>query len=386
MGVVVIVCIKSSEIISGKNMGGTTWTCKEARDEFAERTKERGDERAAVAEAIEVLGSDESREVFRRAEGGSFVEVERTTTRRLHEESADGLARVLAQGVELERFLKSVRDNHLAGTEDSSKLAKSSSRSSSFLSAKANLARTLGGKQLPAAFQTAGQKVLDRVVAKIHGLVSDLKIAQAGEVVEKDRCIKAIHTGETELDKTKHRVEKIGAKIELLQQALEKADAQLEEFQKEVEELNKELKTAGEDYGVEREAMLMQIADQFAVQQVIGKAVQALNVFYASHGGEGVVVGQDTNGAVIRAPTIPEAPVMMAGAGDVVESAGEGGESATVANAAELEAMIPEVEAENGSSAFTLNSPNTFLQEKVGSCLWLQNVDRVILHTAYRSC
>jgi hypothetical protein len=234
-------------------------TCKMLDHEYEVRTKTRAEEITAVSEAIQILSGDDARDTFTRT--FSFVQTSVVT----EDTKAKQASRVL------------------------------------FAAAK----RT-GSPALSAlATQAAAATQLDaftKVKAAIDGMVAELKQQKKDEIALRDSCLKEIKDNEHATEDMARQISDLEAKIADLTENIQGLTDSINTLKSEVAEMNTQVLHAGQDREVENKDFQLTVADQRATQELVSKALDSLNKFYAK---------KDAGAALVQAKVTQEPPAQF---------------------------------------------------------------------------
>merc|ERR1719298_293141 len=192
--------------------------------EMEERTKARQAEIAAVGEAIAILTSDESRDLFSSTLG--FVQV------------------------------NAVLNKNKKARKEAVAMLKAA-------------AKKTGSTQLLALAATAGLDAFTKVIAAIDEMVADLKQQLADDVEHKDYCTKEL----AENEKATMIAQDLKSTIDTLTKDIKTKEA-------EVAEMQVQIKRASEDREMENKEFQQTVADQRATQAILTKALDRLKEVY----------------------------------------------------------------------------------------------------------
>eukprot|EP00392_Amoebophrya_sp_AT5.2_P004361 g4369.t1 len=208
--------------------------CKDSDEMYGLRTKERSEERKALAEATELL--DRLNSLFRP----------------IYNQSKDA------------RLLSLVQQGTTSGRSNSKTQQVDPAAGSS--------------SQPPAASRTSG--ALASVIQRIDGLIMDLKSENREELNEKNRCQASMHANELEDQRLANEIEKKEVGIQLLGAKQETLLKDEEETKEQKKQQKKDMEKAEKNFEAETADLQVQIADQIAVQKLLVKALATLQGFY----------------------------------------------------------------------------------------------------------
>merc|ERR1719313_1389310 len=200
--------------------------CRMSDAEMEERTKARQAEIAAVGEAIAILTSDESRDLFSSTLG--FVEV------------------------------NAVLNKSKRARREAVAMLKAA-------------AKKTGSTQLLALAASAGLDAFTKVIAAIDEMIADLKTQISDDVEHKDYCTNEL--AEDEKADLEAHIDDLKSTIDTLTKDIKTKEA-------EVAEMQVQIKRASEDREMENKEFQQTVADQRATQQILKKALDRLKVVY----------------------------------------------------------------------------------------------------------
>jgi hypothetical protein len=201
--------------------------------EYAERTKTRQMEMAAVAKAMEFLTSDEAHELFTRALGASFMQ----KASRSHRQGA-----LVAL---LNRAAAASHDPRLSAMATKMRL-------NSFTKVKATL-----------------QTMVDKLTAE-----------KEEEIKQKDICIDGFNKNEKETELNERKKSKLIATIEDLQMQQDELTKAIAALNQQMADMRLQMKRAGEDREIENKDFQLVLADQRATQKLLIASLNILKGFY----------------------------------------------------------------------------------------------------------
>merc|ERR1719463_895585 len=210
--------------------------CANADKEYAERTKMRATEIAAVSEALAIVMDDSSRDLFADTYGVF------TQTRAVR---------------------KAARQNGARAADVLSDVAKKT-KSAALLE--------LSNKARRDSFA--------KVTEMIDTMVADLKKEMIDEFKHQEFCAKELSENEQQQSDTKDHISDLTADIEESSDKVETLAAEIAELQKQIAEMNVQLKRAGEDRVLANEEFQRTIQDQRATQLILNKVMKRLEKVY----------------------------------------------------------------------------------------------------------
>jgi len=209
-------------------------TCTLADAEFAERTKARAEELAAVAKALEFLNSDEAHAMFGRALG--FLQTASADV----QTNADRAQMILRK----------------AGSR-------------------------FANKALLILAQKVKADAFAPVIKGIDELVVDIKKQMADDVAQKDTCTTEINTRTATVTQLATDIENLQAARERLEFKIEGLEKSMEETEEAIKKEEEELKELSEIRAQENQDYQVALADEKASIKVLKKAEEVLAKVYA---------------------------------------------------------------------------------------------------------
>lgn len=202
--------------------------CKSADEEFAERTKTRRDELAAVAETIKILTNDEAHETLGRSLG----------------------------------FLQKDQKRRVAA---------------------ARVLRTAAKKnpELAALAVAVRLDAFTKVKKAIDDMIVQLKKEKEDEIEHRDWCNKEFNNNEKLTTKADRNKDDLQSQIADLTQQITTLTSEIEALKAEIVEMHIQTKSAAEDRAAENQEYQHTIVDQRATQEILKKALTRLRDFYA---------------------------------------------------------------------------------------------------------
>eukprot|EP00392_Amoebophrya_sp_AT5.2_P013543 g13667.t1 len=232
--------------------------CPKADEEFAKRTEDRHLETTAIGKAIEILGNDESRDLFDKT---------------VETPAAAGAPVVFLQVVERER-------NNYAKQQTAAKIVE-------------NLQRAVPGAKLwrEEQVQVNGNALnllaaqiklapFARVTEAIKTMIAEIKEKKEVENEQKDECVakmndndKETAAAENELSKFRGQLEKADAELASKLDSITKTETQIKESVESLEKLEENRKEMFAEFQ-------QNVQDQSAAVELLGKAIAELTMVY----------------------------------------------------------------------------------------------------------
>merc|ERR1719326_798183 len=209
--------------------------CRMTDAEMEERTKARQAEIAAVGEAIAILTSDESRDLFSSTLG--FVQV------------------------------NAVLNVNKKARKEAVAMLKAA-------------AKKTGSTQLLALAATAGLDAFTKVIAAIDEMIADLKQQISDDVEHKDYCTKELAENDKATMIAQDEKSDLEAHIEDLKSTIDTLTKDIKAKEAEVAEMQVQIKRASEDREMENKEFQQTVADQRATQAILTKALDRLKEVY----------------------------------------------------------------------------------------------------------
>lgn len=210
--------------------------CTNADEGYKARSQERGDEIAAVGEAIAVLTSDESRDILAKTHP-VFVQL-MSKTHALKRARADAAKLILAQ------------------------------------------ARKTGSAHLAAVAVSVQLDAFTKVKEALDKLHAELKVEQKTEFETRDKCNADIADNEASQQDTSIVLEDTQTSIDDLTATIEKLTEEIAALNAEIKASKEMLAKAGEDRKAENAAFQTMVNDQKLTVEVLKKAMAKLEGFY----------------------------------------------------------------------------------------------------------
>lgn len=247
--------------------------CKTVDQEFAARSKVRGDELVALSDVLGILTSDEARDLFASSVGGAASFLQEQSSMSLQERRA-------------QRAFQ-----HIAKVANSHK-----------------------NWMLMSLAVTVQLDAFTVVKEKMDKMLAELKEQQQAEYDKKERCTKDIDETEDNIWTAKREKKDLEEKNLDLSNTLETLAESIKTLKQEVSEMEVQLKKAGIDRKAENEMFQQQIFDQRATVKVLNMALDRMKEFY-----EPSLMQVRAHGAAAPPPPKPKAYEKSGGAGGVME-------------------------------------------------------------------
>merc|ERR1719453_1147457 len=210
--------------------------CQAVDVEWEARQKTRAEEIEAVNKAIEILTTDEARELFSKTFNPEFLQKNSRAVRSNRRDEAAKL--LIATG---QRFKNPMMVEMAAAL-----------RLNSFT----------------------------RVKKAIDDMVAELLKEKKDEIEHRDMCIQDLNTNEFETEKKERDKSDTETTIEDLTGTIKGLKEEIATLEAEITELKAQLEQAAKDRDAENEEFQATVADQRATQKLVGEALAALKSFY----------------------------------------------------------------------------------------------------------
>merc|ERR1719329_1842648 len=219
--------------------------CAKADEEYALRQKTRNEEMMAISETINIITSDESRDLF--SKSMSFVQISsRHMTRR-----------ALAMSPQRQRAV------------------------STMLQFAKKYSGTSNGLAMATLAVSTKLDGFEKVKAMMDKMIVEVKKQQKEEVEKHDACNKDIDENEDETRVKDKEKEDLVALIKDLEAQIKQLTKDIEDLKASIDFAKVELKRAGEDRKTENKEYQQVVADQRATVAILTKALDRLKEFYA---------------------------------------------------------------------------------------------------------
>jgi len=245
-------------------------TCNDLDDQWEKRSKTRGAETVAVAEAIAILTEDDNREHL--AATVSFIQ-ERSI-------SASASALRLNAAAALRRAAQ-------APDFDADDLLNAWNGRA----VPSAVGAAAGPRTQLATLATAVQlDAFAKVKELMDKMMADLKDQQAEEVTFKDHCGSEMDSTETTLYEKGELKKDLQSNIERLESLMKKLDEEIEASKVQISGAQIEVKKAGQQREQENKEFQAVVSDQRATQSILNKALMKLKDFYEKGIGKAVLL------------------------------------------------------------------------------------------------
>jgi len=309
-------------------------TCQGLDRQWAQRSKTRNDETAAVSEAIKIITSDDSMDLLRHSV--TLLQVDSQTQARIRRSRAVSALRAAAQSPAFEA------DDLLAAWHGRQ-------------GGQAKLGAAGGPRmRLSTLAVSVSLDSFTKIKEAMDKMVADLKVEQSEEVKFKTYCGKELDTNEKQTYEKTEQKEDLEASIEKLTKLIKKLTEQISVANAQIADTEVAIKKASQVREGENSEFQVVVADQRATQDILNKALARLKVFY-----------EKAKGGALLQKAAQEPPVKFnklksnAGASPVLGMIAQIIEDS---KALEAEAVAAETAAQAGYQQFVKDS-NTLIQE-----------------------
>merc|ERR1719240_527562 len=255
--------------------------CKIADEEYAARSKIRGDELVALSEVLKILTDDSARDLFGKTM--SFLQV-RSVISNQASLKMQNRARTLA----VKRILA--------------------------------VAKKTKNWQLATLAVSAQLDAFTKVKEAMDKMLAELKKQQKEEYEKNEFCKKEIDANEDTTKVKTHEKEDLEDKHSELENTISALTTEIEKLKEEIAEMKVSLKRAGEDRKAENKEFQAAVADQRAVVNLLNKVMERLKMFYEKKAFVQVKAHRQEPGAAAPPPPPkPKAYEKSAGAGGVMQ-------------------------------------------------------------------
>jgi hypothetical protein len=243
-------------------------TCQNLDREWEARSKTRSQEILAVAEALEIISSDDNREMLYKST--SFLQVTEGTEMQMRRNRASTSLRTAAQGPSFDA------DDLLDAWHNR--------KSPSLVSGPR--------AQLSTLAVTVQLDSFTKVKAAMDKMVADLKKEQQEEAELKAFCTKEFNQNEKETYDNTEQKEDLEAKMDELAALIKKLGEEIADAQSQIAETQLGVKKASQTREEQNAEFQTTVSDQRATQTILTKALDRLKAFYKKAEGGGAAFMQ----------------------------------------------------------------------------------------------
>jgi len=241
--------------------------CAAMDKEWAARQQMRQDETTAISEALKILTDDDARELMSKTTG----------------------------------FLQSSMSLRSAGKAAAARVLRTA-------------AQKLGKPRLAMLAEAMKGDVFSKIKENIDGMVAQLSQETKDEIKHRDYCIEELHQNTLSTDEEYHEKSNLETRQADLESSIKKLTEDIAAAESEVAETQIQMKKSSETRAQESKDFHVIIVDARATQDILGKAVDKLNEFYARK----AALLQMTTKKAAQAPPPTFEPYKKAGGGGVV--------------------------------------------------------------------
>jgi len=245
-------------------------TCQNLDREWEARSKTRSQEILAVAEALEIITSDDNREMLYKST--SFLQVTEGTEMQMRRNRASTSLRTAAQGPSFDA------DDLLDAWHNR--------KSPSLVSGPR--------AQLSTLAVTVQLDSFTKVKAAMDKMVADLKKEQQEEAELKAFCTKEFNQNEKETYDNTEQKEDLEAKMDELAALIKKLGEEIADAQSQIAETQLGVKKASQTREEQNAEFQTTVSDQRATQTILTKALDRLKAFYKKAEGGGAAFVQQS--------------------------------------------------------------------------------------------
>lgn len=237
-------------------------SCTEKSEEWSERSKAYTGELEGIKKALEILTSDEAREMFSKAIKPGF-----------------GLL-----------FVQTSMHSDATPAQKAYEVLKT----------QAAKAKSMRLASIAAAIRMTTGGHFDEVLKKIDEIIKILKDEEADDIKQRDWCKDEYQQNDLEKAETKWLIEKNEAAIVKHKKTIEKLEAVLQDTEKQITETQEQMEQMKKERKDEKEAFEAAKADDEAAIELLGKAKEALTQYY-----------KDNEIEMVQEPTFEKDPDQM---------------------------------------------------------------------------
>lgn len=260
--------------------------CQALDHDWEQRTKARGEELKAVAEAIAILTEDDARDLFHKkfdgASAASFLQLSRRSV------GAGSAASATAARNRASASLMKVARQLMKAAEPNADVGDWAADARAW-----KIGEQKPHEQLATMAVSIKLDAFTKVKEAIDGMVADLKNQQAQEVDDKGNCTAEFNENEKVTYATHQELGDAEDRIASLEATIEDLAGEIKTAHETIETTKVELKKASETRASENKDFQEEVMDQRAVQQILKKAVARLSSVYKAKGA--ALVQQDPN-------------------------------------------------------------------------------------------
>jgi len=216
--------------------------CANSDSEYEARRKVRTDEIMAVTETINIVTSDDAKDLLNKQ---SFIQL---SSHRVRLSRTERAARVVQDAA---KRLRKPRLNALA---------------------------------VSMAAVSMRADVFGKVKQNIDAMVAGLKKTQSDEVAQRDFCIKEFHSNELQTADANHQKEDLTQQIADLETSAGELNDAIAQLNVDLQDTQVELKKASENREKANKEFMTTVTDQRATRAILNKAVNRLKDFYSKKG------------------------------------------------------------------------------------------------------
>jgi len=226
----------------------TKENCKAKAEQWSERSQGYKDELDGIEKALEILTSDDAKELF-----GKAIKPGKETS-----------------------FLQLASAGDLGSSAPTKKAYAA-------LKNAASRSKSLRLASLAAAVRVSTGGHFDKIIEKIDEMISDLKKEDAEDIKQRDDCKDQYQELAMQKSEIKWLIEKNEAEIVKIEDAITKINEAIEDTVKAISDTKKELEEMEKERTEENEAFIQAKEDDQAAIGLLDKAIEALSSYYANN-------------------------------------------------------------------------------------------------------
>merc|ERR1719265_703388 len=219
--------------------------CKDKHEEWMDRSKSRKEEIEGIEKALEILTSDDAKELFGKA-------------------------------------IKPGKETMFLQLEDSS-MSAPAMRAYNALKVQAQKAKSLRLAALAATVRTMGVGHFDKVIKEIDKIIQTLKDEEKEDIEQRDWCKDEYQQNELQQAKIKWKIGNNEAMITKLEKRIEKLTEAITQTVEEIEATKKEIKEMEEVRTEENGDFIQAKKDDEACIKLLGEAIDVLSEYYKNN-------------------------------------------------------------------------------------------------------
>jgi DNA repair exonuclease SbcCD ATPase subunit len=225
---------KNARSADEKFVAEMTENCKVVDQEYATRTKIRGEEIVALGETLDILTSDDARDLFAKSVGTSFLQVDQQSSRQ-------------------DRAMQHI----------------------------AKVAKKHNNWALLSLAVRVRLDAFTKVKAAMDKMLAELKAQQKNDYEKNEQCKTDLDTTEDNIKVAEREKKDLAEKNKDLSNTIDTLTEEIKTLKQEVADMEVSLKKAGIDRKAENELYQQNVADQRATVKVLNMALDRMKEFYS---------------------------------------------------------------------------------------------------------